>query len=66
LWKVPGGILNVMPRVRELTEDEFSRLDVHEFCRRSGLVVEHKRDSFGKLGSEIVAVDYGWPRNIHW
>ena len=61
LWRLPGGLLNVMPRADELTDQEFSALNVSLFCDRNGLVVEYKRDSFGMLDGKIVAVDYGWP-----
>lgn len=66
LWRIPGGILNVMPRAAELTEEEFAALNVGAFCRRNGLVVERKRDSFGVLDGLVVAVDYGWPRDLRW
>lgn len=66
LWRLPGGFLNVMPRAADLTEKEFAALDVADFCYCNNLVVEHKRDSFGWLEGEIVAVDYGWPRDLHW
>lgn len=66
LWCLPGGFLNVMPRAAELTEAEFARLNVSEFCDRNKIVVEYKRDSFGWLDDRIVAVDYGWPRDLRW
>lgn len=66
LWRMPGGFLNVMPRAAELTDKEFAALNVSEFCDSNKLIVEYKRDSFGWLDGRIVAVDYGWPRDLHW
>jgi hypothetical protein len=66
LWKLPFGFLNVMPRTEELSDIEFSNLDVNDFCMHNKIVVEDKRDSFGKLNGKIVAIDYGWPRELHW
>lgn len=66
LWRSPGGFLNVMPRARELTEQEFAELDVAALCESNNIVVEHKRDSFGWLGDRIVAIDYGWPYYLQW
>lgn len=61
IWSFPGGFLNVMPRVEELSEAEFFELDWVRFCKENSLKVEPKRDSFGKLNGQVVAVDYGWP-----
>jgi hypothetical protein len=66
LWRLPLGFLNVMPRVEPLSDREFAALDVKEFCRQSKLVVEPKVDSFGTLNGLLVAVDYGWPRELRW
>lgn len=72
LW---GGWFSIMPRCKELTEEEFSNLNCNEFTGNKeiflshkddrimissgGLPVEHKISSFGKLNGEIVAIDYG-------
>lgn len=66
VFAMPGGLVNVMPRCRELTQAEFEALDVDCFKRASGIEVEAKRDSFGWLGGELVAVDYGIPRELRW
>lgn len=56
LFAAPLGLLVVMPRVRVLTEAEFADLDPARLPPRP----ERKADSFGWLGEELVAVDYGW------
>lgn len=66
LWIAPGGFVSIMRRAADLTEEEFAALDVKAFRERNKLAVEGKRDSFGKIGGKIVAVDYGWPREIAW
>jgi hypothetical protein len=66
VWRLPLGFLNVMPRCKPLNERQFAALDVADFCRTNRLVVEHKIDSFGVLNGLIVAVDYGWPRELRW
>ena len=61
LFSLPGGFLNVMPRARPLTDDEWAAFDPAEHCRRDGYVIsaEPKQDSFGVLSGRIVAIDYG-------
>jgi hypothetical protein len=66
LWRLPLGFLNVMPRATPLEQRQFETLDVAEFCKAHSLVVEPKLDSFGVLNGLIVAVDYGWPRELRW
>lgn len=61
LWRLPGGLLNVMPRCSEVGEKDFEQIDIRSWARDRGLVVEPKRDSFGLLNGAFVAVDYGWP-----
>jgi hypothetical protein len=65
VWRLPGGILNVMPRCEPLTPEQFATIDVSEF-KKHKLVVEPKHDSFGVLDGVIVAVDFGWPRELAW
>jgi hypothetical protein len=64
--RLPLGFLNVMPRCEPLKERQFEALNVAEFCKQHRLVVEAKIDSFGVLNGLIVAVDYGWPRELRW
>ena len=52
----PGGLFVVMPRARVLTDGEFQQLDQEVLPPRP----ERKADSFGILGDQLVAVDYGW------
>lgn len=66
VFSLPGGFLNVMPRARPLTDAEWASFDPYAHCRRrdeSGteywISAEPKRDSFGVLGGEILAIDYG-------
>lgn len=60
VWHIPGGFLVVMRRAEPLSREEwFDLLDRLEADRLLFAVAERKQDSFGKLGGEIVAVDYG-------
>lgn len=61
VFRLPLGILSVMPRAEVLTDDEFLAFDVKAFCYTDNYVVpaEHKADSFGRLDGRIVAIDYG-------
>lgn len=58
---VYGGWLLIMPKVRVLNYWEWEAFDYQQFLRvhRTGDLVEPKRDSFGYLDGEIVAIDYG-------
>lgn len=60
LLAVPGGWAVVMRRARIMTDEEFARFDSEEFCRRHGLVAEHKPDSYGFVDGRPVCVDFGW------
>lgn len=62
LLSLPGGWLVVMPRAAPLTDAQWDQTEawMHEDSDRDYVLpVELKRDSFGLLGSRIVAVDYG-------
>ena len=56
LFYLPGGFLNVMPKCKMISEDEFYTLDLKDYIN---LPIEFKQDSFGKLNNKIVAIDYG-------
>lgn len=58
---VPGGFLTVQRRARVLTVEEYAAFDVRAFIDREHYTVpaEEKRDSFGWLDGQIVAIDYG-------
>jgi hypothetical protein len=56
LWSLPGGLLLVMRRARELTWDERRHIDA---SRLDGVPVEWKPSSFGWLDGRVVAIDYG-------
>jgi hypothetical protein len=61
-YAAPGGAFIVMPRCEPLTDEEFIA-EVPEDWAKYGeigeLPVEIKICSFGRLGSKVVAVDYG-------
>ena len=61
VFSIPGGFLNVMPRARVMTEEEFASFDSVAFRNRGDywLTAEDKASSFGWLNGEIVALDYG-------
>lgn len=62
LFSLPGGWLLVMRRARELTREEFDSLDLSAFVNQNSNYVvpaELKMDSFGWIGTQLVAVDYG-------
>lgn len=62
IFNIWGGWLLIMPRCKELTEQEFNNMDYKRF--KSDIIdfnvpVEHKQDSFGWYKDKIVAIDYG-------
>lgn len=59
LFSIPGGWLIVMPRCQPLTDDQWNDLQSQGVYDYLPIPVEFKRDSFGVLNNEIVAVDYG-------
>jgi len=61
VWSIPCGLLVVMRRAKELTEDEWAEFDVESWLKDGDYPVpaEPKIDSFGWLDGRIVAVDYG-------
>jgi hypothetical protein len=61
LFVAPGGFLLVMPRVKELTEDEFRLHGPAKRFHDRRYQPEAKPDSWGRSANgEIVAIDYGW------
>jgi len=61
VWSIPGGWLVIMRRARVLTRQEFDQLDLKAWLDRGDYVIpaELKIDSFGWIGEQLVAVDYG-------
>lgn len=62
LFSLPGGWLVVMPRCEPLNDAQWDQTEAwmaKDSDRDYVVPVELKRDSFGMLGSRIVAVDYG-------
>jgi len=64
LWvSIPFGLLNVMPKCRPMTKDEWDNFNPDLFCGNTEpgvyLPIEHKLDSFGRYKGRVVAVDYG-------
>lgn len=64
LFTVPGGWLNIMPRVRMLAPQAWDAFKL-EFDKWKvvdddfHVPVERKRSSFGWLDGRVVAIDYG-------
>lgn len=61
IFYLPFGLLNIMPKVEILNENEFKQFDALNFCLDNGnkIPAETKRDSYGKYCGKIVCVDYG-------
>ncbi|WP_376956426.1 hypothetical protein ABNQ39_00270 (plasmid) [Azospirillum sp. A26] len=61
IFALPGGFLNVMPRARPMTREEWFSFDPEQFTNRQDYIIpaEHKMDSFGWLDGRVVAIDYG-------
>lgn len=62
VFHIPLGILNVMPMVKLMSEDEFNNFKPIEFCclgEGKTIPAEAKRDSFGWYKGRIVVIDYG-------
>lgn len=69
----PGGFMIVMVRCKPISTDDYHAIDINWFWQqkecplgfwadtklKAKVPVEFKLDSFGWLGNEIVAVDYG-------
>ena len=59
LYSLPGGFMNVMPRCKILTKDEYNSLKIRKKFERSVMSIEEKPDSYGWYQGRVVAVDYG-------
>lgn len=67
LFYIPGGWMVVMPRCKNLSREEFMKLDTRIFYPLNenspneyfNVPVENKEDSFGWYKGKIVAIDYG-------
>lgn len=61
VWSVAGGWLVVMRRATPMTPEEWETFDALKWSQRDDYVVpvECKRDSFGWVDGNLVAVDYG-------
>jgi hypothetical protein len=57
LFSDPLGFFVVMPKCKELTDDEFIALDTMPF-REQGYKIEYKANSFGWLNEKVVCFDY--------
>lgn len=60
IFSLPGGWLNIMPRAKVLTNDEF--LKVSSLFLTAGEIkipMEWKSDSLGIFEGKVVAIDYG-------
>jgi hypothetical protein len=56
-----SGLWLVMPYARPLTDSEWEAFDYETFAHHEDYIVpvENKRDSFGILYGNVVAIDYG-------
>lgn len=64
VWHIPGGWLNVQPRCRPLSDQEWAELNdppEHEYSDKKwyGMSCDFQRANFGVLNNEIVLLDYG-------
>lgn len=74
LFSLPLGLINVMPKVKILSDEEFTISLLDEFdifsvedseykldivCNGYFIRVENKANSFGWLNEKLVCVDYG-------
>lgn len=61
LFSLPLGFLVVMPRATVFTNKNFEYFCYETFVNELGWIipVENKRDSFGFINGQIVAIDYG-------
>lgn len=62
IFRIRGGFLNVTPRARMLTPDEWrafaAEMDATDWATWASIAVERKLDSFGIVSGRIVALDY--------
>ena len=60
-FSIPGGFLNIMPRVVEITYEDWIDLDTEKYLKDQYMIlpVDNKYCSFGYLDGKLVAVDYG-------
>lgn len=62
LFHLKGGWLLVMPRCKEISDNDYFHLKIDKFWAREPsfkVPVEHKISSFGWYKNKIVAIDYG-------
>lgn len=62
VFALPGGWLTVMARADPLSDQEWAPIEWHPpdvFSGGQPVEIEHKRSSWGTVGGQIVAVDYG-------
>lgn len=63
-FALPGGWLTVMKQATPLSDAEWAQIESLEpevFAGGFKVEIEHKRSSWGRIGAEIVAVDYAGP-----
>lgn len=58
VFRLPFGLLNVMPRCEPISRDEYFEL-YEALGEYLPPFIERKMDTFGKLHGKIVVVDYG-------
>jgi hypothetical protein len=61
VWRLPGGLANVMVRARPMTDSEFAAFDHADFCDKPDrpIPAQRKPDSFGFLpDGRTVCLDF--------
>jgi len=61
LHALPGGFMNIMPRLTTLTREEFMSLDIDTFSNNKDIQqkLDPKPNNFGWYRGRIVLIDYG-------
>ncbi len=61
VFSIPGGWLNVMPKAKLMSDEEFCVFDASSFINKPDyrIPTELKSNSFGWLNGSIVVIDYG-------
>ena len=63
LFSLPMGYLVIMPRVKVMSEQEFSNFNYNDWINLEDGIkfecIEKKAENFGYLDNKVVAIDYG-------
>lgn len=58
LFSFPFGFLNIMPKVKVLSQGEFSKECLESYIKNYQIPAEPKFNSFGWYKKRLVAIDY--------